>query len=311
MIHKLIIIGSGPAGLTAAIYASRAELEPFLFEGAAPGGPLVTTTDVENYPGFPEGVLGPDLVSKMRKQAEHFGAKIITKNVDKVDFSSKPFKVWADNEEYQAETIIIATGTEPRKLGLESEKKFAAKGISYCATCDGPLFKNKKVAVVGGGDSAMEEATFLAKFASELYILNRTDQFKASKIMLEEAKKNPKIKFMTNVEVKEFLGDNLLNKIKIINNKINEESELDVQGVFVAIGRAPNTGIFEGQLKMEKGYIITQDNNKSVKTDIPGVFCAGDVSDWEYRQAITAAGKGCEAALEAERLIRGGKGKSY
>jgi len=305
MVYKIIIIGSGPAGLTSAIYTSRANLSPILFEGYTPGGPLMTTTEIENFPGFPEAIDGPELISKMRKQAEHFGTKIITKNIDKVDFSSKPFKLWAGEEEYQAETVIIATGTAPRKLGLESENRLSAHGISYCATCDGPLFKNKDIAVVGGGDSAMEEATFLTRFAKSVTIINRTEKYKASKIMLKEAKKNLKIKWMENTEIKEFIGDKFLEGVRLVNNKTNEETELKIQGAFIAVGRIPGTKLFDGILKLDKGYIVPKSGSE-VKTEIEGVFIAGDVSDWEYRQAVTAAGMGCKAALEAERYLRGG-----
>lgn len=303
MVHKLIIIGSGPAGLSAAIYASRADLAPILFEGEVPGGPLVTTTSVENYPGFPEGIIGPELIVKMRSQAEKFGTKIKTGDVSAVDFSSRPFKVFAgDNKkEYQAEAVIIAAGTEAKKLGLESEAFFAGRGVSYCATCDGPLFRGKRVAVVGGGDSALEEAIFLAKFASEVSVLVRNGKLRASEIMRKRAKANAKIQWLWNTEVKEFLGDKKLEKLKLVNNKTGEESELVIDGVFVAIGRTPNTRIFEGKLKMKKGYIVTAPDKTA--TDIPGVFAAGDVSDAHYRQAIVAAGRGAMAAIEAEKYL--------
>ncbi|PIR66563.1 MAG: thioredoxin-disulfide reductase [Parcubacteria group bacterium CG10_big_fil_rev_8_21_14_0_10_36_14] len=301
MVHKVIIIGSGPAGLTSAIYTSRANLAPVLFEGALPGGPLMTTTVIENYPGFPEGVNGPDLIMSMRRQAENFGTKIISKNITKVDFSIRPFIVWADDEKYEAETIIIATGTEARNLGLDSEKRLTGKGISYCATCDGPLFKNKKLIVVGGGDAAMEEAIFLSKLAEEVVIINRSEKFKASDIMYERVKKNPKIKWLPNTEIKEFVGESHLEKVKIINNKTNEESEEKADGAFIAIGRIPNTKMFEGKLKMNKGYIITEPD--SAKTSVEGVFAAGDASEWKYWQAITAAGKGCMAAKDADRYL--------
>ncbi|MBU1179752.1 thioredoxin-disulfide reductase, partial [Patescibacteria group bacterium] len=267
MTHKVIIIGSGPAGLTAAIYTSRANLAPVLFEGALPGGPLMTTTTIENYPGFPEGIDGPDLIMKMRKQAENFGTKILSKNITKVDFSKRPFKVWADDEKYEADAIIIATGTEARNLGLDSEKRLSGKGISYCATCDGPLFKNKKIIVVGGGDAAMEEALFLSKFAESVTIINRSEKFKASDIMYERAKKNSKIKWLPNAEVKEFIGESRLEKVKLVNNKTNKESEIEAEGAFIAIGRIPNTKMFEGKLKMDKGYIVTEPD--SAKTSVP------------------------------------------
>lgn len=301
MVHKLIIIGSGPAGLTAAIYAARGKLAPFLFEGEMPGGPLTTTSIVENFPGFPDGVDGTELIAKMRKQAERFGTEFLAKNAEKVDFSSHPFKVFADGKKYEAEAVIVATGTTAKKLGLESEAKFSARGISYCATCDGPIFKNKKVAVLGGGDSAMEEAMFLSKFASEVTIVHRREELAASKIMQERAKKNKKIKWALNAEVKEFAGDKKLEKIILTDKKTGKARELAVDGVFIAIGREPNTKIFEGQLKMEKGYILT--NGGGTETSVSGVFSAGDVADWAYRQAIVAAGRGAMAAIEANRYL--------
>jgi len=303
MIHKLVIIGSGPAALTAAIYSSRAKLEPILFEGLTPGGALVTTTIVENFPGFPGGVDGGELIGLIRHQAEDFGTKIINKGIIDVDFSSRPLKIYAgeEREEYQAEAVIIATGTEPRKLGIESEKRLASRGVSYCATCDGPLFKNKKVAVIGGGDSAMEEAIFMSKYASEVYVIHRRPELAASKIMADRAAKHEKIKFILDADIKEFAGENKLEKIKYLDNKTGEEKELEMQGAFLAIGRIPNTQIFEGKLKTEKGYIVTEPN--STKTDIQGVFSAGDVSDAKYRQAIVAAGRGAMAAIEAERYL--------
>jgi thioredoxin reductase (NADPH) len=300
MVHKLIIIGSGPAGLTAAIYAGRGKLSPVLFEGEMPGGPLTTTSVVENYPGFPDGVDGTELIAKMRKQAERFGTEFVAKNADKVDFSSRPFKVFAGGKKYEAESVIIATGTTAKKLGIDSEKKFSARGISYCATCDGPIFKNKKVAVIGGGDSAMEEATFLLKFASEVTVIHRREELAASKIMQERAKKNKKIKWALNSEVEEFSGGNKLEKIILTDKKTGKKKELAVDGVFIAIGREPNTKIFDGAVKMEKGYILT---DKGTGTSVPGVFSAGDVADWSYRQAIVAAGRGAMAAIEANRYL--------
>lgn len=299
--QKLIIIGSGPAGLTAAIYAARANLAPVLFEGENPGGPLTTTTAVENYPGFPEGVQGPELMSLMRKQAERFGTKFISKNVTSVDFSDSPFKAFASGEAYEAEAVIIATGTSANTLGLESEKRLSGRGVSYCATCDGPLFKNKKVVVVGGGDSAMEEALFVSKFAAEVTVIQNLTALTASKIMQERARANDKIKFIFNFIVQDFLGEKKLEKIKIKNQATGEVAEILADGAFVAIGRTPNTKIFEGQVKMERGYIITEGN--STKTSVPGVYSAGDVSDWEFRQAVVAAGRGAMAAIEAERYL--------
>lgn len=301
MLHKLIIIGSGPAGLTAAIYAGRANLAPVLFEGENPGGPLATTTAVENYPGFPEGVQGPELMALMKKQAERFGTKFISKNVTDVDFSAASYKIFADGGAYEAEAVIIATGTRANTLGLESEARLSARGVSYCATCDGPLFKNKKVAVVGGGDSAMEEALFLSKFASEITVIQNLAELTASKIMQEHARASAKIKFIFNSTVQEFLGEEKLEKIRIKNSAMGEESEIISDGAFIAIGRTPNTKIFEGKLKMNRGYIATLPDRTA--TDIPGVYSAGDVSDWMYRQAVVAAGRGAMAAIEAERYL--------
>lgn len=301
MVYKLIIIGSGPAGLTAAIYAARANLAPVLFEGENPGGPLTTTTAVENYPGFPEGIQGPELMSLMRKQAERFGTKFISKNVMSVDFSASPLKVFSDGEGYGAEAVIVATGTSANVLGLESEKRLGGRGISYCATCDGPLFKNKKVVVVGGGDSAMEEALFVSKFAAEVTVIQNLDHLTASKIMQERVRENLKIKFIFNAIVQEFLGEKKLEKIKIKNQATDEIAEITADGAFIAIGRTPNTKIFEGQIKMERGYIIT--DGDSTKTSVPGVYSAGDVSDWAFRQAVVAAGRGAMAAIEAERYL--------
>lgn len=301
MKHKLIIIGSGPAGLTAAIYAGRAELAPLLFEGENPGGPLTTTTAVENYPGFPDGVQGPELMILMKKQAERFGTKFISKNVTDVDFSGAPFKVFSGGKSYEAEAVIIATGTRANTLGLPSEAMLASRGISYCATCDGPLFKNKKVAVVGGGDSAMEEALFLSKFAAEVTVIQNLEQLTASKIMQQHARANAKIKFIFNSTVQEFLGEKKLEKIKIKNNATGKETEMAADGAFIAIGRTPNTKIFEGKLKMNRGYILTAPDK--TMTETPGVFSAGDVSDWAYRQAVVAAGRGAMAAIEAEKYL--------
>jgi thioredoxin reductase (NADPH) len=300
MVNKLIIIGSGPAGLTAAIYGARSMMEPILFEGEIPGGPLTTTTVIENFPGFPEGIDGSELISKMKNQAERFGTRFVSANVTAVDFSGEVKKVFVGDEEYQAQSVIVATGTTARKLGLPSEAAFAARGISYCATCDGPLFKNKKIIVAGGGDSAMEEALFLTAFASEVIIIHRRDQFSASAIMVARAKKNPKIKWMLNTKIKEFVGNGKLEKV-IVENGDGKIEEIAADGAFIAIGRVPNTQIFEGNLQMEKGYIFTKE--KSAQTNVEGVFSAGDVADWAYRQAIVAAGRGAMAAIEANRYL--------
>ena len=301
-VEKVIIIGSGPAGLTSAIYTSRALLNPLMIEGEEPGGQLTTTTDVENYPGFPEGVMGPDLMSVMRKQAERFGTRFVSSNVTKVDLSARPFKVWIGEKLYQSESLIISTGASAKYLGLESEKKFLGKGVSACATCDGAFFRNVPVAVVGGGDTAMEEATFLTRFASKVYILNRSENFRASKIMLDKARGNEKIEILTNVEVKEVCGGQGVEKAVLFNNKTNETSDLAIEGFFLGIGHKPNTDIFKDQLDMdENGYLKTKPD--STYTSVDGVFAGGDVQDHVYRQAITAAGTGCMAAIDCERWL--------
>lgn len=301
MIHNVLIIGSGPAGLTAAIYAARANLKPILFEGYQAGGQLMITTDVENYPGFPKGVMGPELMMLWREQAARFETQIITKDVTKVDLKSEPKKIWVGNDVYEAKTVIISTGATAKLLGLESEKRLMGRGVSACATCDGAFFKNEKLVLVGGGDTAMEEAVFLTRFASEVYVIHRRDYLRASKIMQDRAFKNPKIKFIWNSEIVEIVGENAVTGIKIKNVLNGEVSDFACSGVFVAIGHQPNTTLFEGQLDMENGYLVTQ--GKSTKTNIPGVFASGDVQDHYYRQAITAAGSGCMAAIDAERYL--------
>ena len=305
--HKVIIIGSGPAGLTAAIYTARANLEPIVFEGLQPGGQLTITTDVENYPGFPEGIMGPELMDKFRKQAHEFGAKTIFENVDKVDLSSKPFKVYVGEKEYLSESIIISTGASAKLLGLESEKKLMGFGVSACATCDGFFFKDKNILVVGGGDSAMEEATYLTKFASTVTVVHRRDEFRASKIMQERVLNHPKISVIWNSEIVEMYGEPTeggLESVDIKNILSNEIENHKTDGVFMAIGHKPNSDIFKGHLDLnESGYIIT--SSDSTKTSIDGVFASGDIQDFTYRQAITAAGSGCMAAIEAERFLEG------
>lgn len=304
MEHNVIIIGSGPAGWTAAIYAARANLSPVLFEGADPGGQLMTTTDVENFPGFPEGILGPDLMAKLRDQAKRFGTEIVSERVESVDFSSHPFRVTAKGTVYEARTVIISTGATARRIGLESEKQLYGHGVSACATCDGFFFRGKKVIVVGGGDSAMEEANFLTRFADRVTIVHRRDAFRASKIMQERALKNPKIDLIWNAEVKEFLGVDVgqVTAVKMRDTVTGETREMPIDGVFAAIGHEPNTQLFKGILDLdEKGYIDTKPG--TTQTNIPGIFAAGDVQDAAYRQAITAAGTGCMAALEAERFL--------
>jgi len=303
-IHKTIIIGSGPAGLTAAIYAARANLNPIVFEGNQPGGQLTITTDVENYPGFPDGVLGPDMMDLFRKQAQKFGAECFYKHVSKVDFSSSPLKVYIQDEEYLAESVIISTGASARMLGLEAEKELMGYGISTCATCDGYFFKDKEIVVVGGGDSAMEEASFLTKFASKVSLIHRREDFRASKIMIDRVLDNPKIEIIKNAVVTDILGSQKDGVSSIILKDIidGKERNFDCDGVFYGIGHKPNTNQFKGIINLDdQGYIIT--NPGSTLTNVAGVFACGDVQDSHYRQAITAAGSGCMAAIDAEKYL--------
>ena len=304
MKRKVIIIGSGPAGLTAAIYAARANLNPLVFEGSQPGGQLTITTDVENYPGFPNGIMGPDMMDEFRKQAQRFGAECLYKTVDDVDFSKKPFTVSVNNNKYVSESIIISTGASAKLLGLESESKLMGHGVSACATCDGFFFKDKKVVVVGGGDSAMEEATFLTKFASEVIIVHRRDEFRASKIMTERARANSKISYEMNSTLEEICGTekNGVDSVILKDTLHSTTRKLKCDGVFLAIGHTPNTNLFNGMLDLDdSGYIITKPD--STYTSIDGVFACGDVQDKIYRQAVTAAGSGCMAAIDAERWL--------
>jgi thioredoxin reductase (NADPH) len=300
-LYDVIIIGSGPAGYTAAIYASRANLSVLMLQGYLVGGQLMLTSDVENYPGFEEGILGPTMMEKFEAQARHFGTELIPEDVISVDFSNRPFTVTTDSGEYQARAVIISTGASAKWLGLPSEQHLQGRGVSACATCDGFFFKNKDVAVVGGGDTAMEEATFLTRYANHVTVIHRRDTLRASKIMQDRAFKNPKISFIWNTEVTEVLGENQVTGLQLHNVKTNEESMLPVQGFFLAIGHQPNTELFKSILDMDNiGYIVPVEHTM---TNIPGVFAAGDVTDHRYRQAVTAAGDGCRAAIDAERWL--------
>ena len=300
--RKLVIIGSGPAGLTAATYAARANLAPMVIEGIAAGGQLMLTTDVENYPGFPDGIMGPELMIKMREQAARFGSEFVTADADRVDFSSAPFGVWVNGDEHRADAIIITTGASARMLGLPAEQRLLGHGVSTCATCDGFFFRDKALAIVGGGDSAIEEAIFLTKFATKVTLVHRRHELRASKIMQERAFANDKIAFLWNSVITDVNGDHQVESLDVRDVVTDETSKLDVDGLFVAIGHDPNTALFTDQLDLdENGYIITEAD--STLTSIDGVFAAGDVQDHVYRQAVTAAGSGCMAAIEAERWL--------
>jgi thioredoxin reductase (NADPH) len=305
-VNELIIIGGGPAGYTAALYASRGNLAPLVFEGFEHGGQLMITTDVDNYPGFPEGIMGPELMVKFREQAARFGAQLVTDDVTRVEFSddpvNRPHRVFLGDQEYQAHAVVIATGAKARQIGLESERRLQGRGVSYCATCDAAFFRTKRVIVVGGGDSAMEEATFLAKFADEVVIVHRRHELRASKVMQDRALRNPKISWELGYVVDEAIGDKTLEAVRIRHVDTGETRDLPADGLFVAVGHDPNTSLFAGLLDMdENGYLIQQPG--STATNVPGVFAAGDVADHVYRQAVTAAGSGCEAALDAERWL--------
>jgi thioredoxin reductase (NADPH) len=300
--HEVIIVGSGPSGLTAAIYAARANLAPLVIEGIGAGGQLMLTTDVENYPGFPDGIMGPELMIKFREQAERFGAEFVTADADRVDFSSRPFGVWVGQREFRARSIIVSTGATARMLGLPNEQRLLGHGVSTCATCDGFFFREKPIAVVGGGDSAVEEALFLTKFATNVTIVHRRDELRASKIMQDRAFANPKIEVRWNAVVEDVMGNGAVERLRLRDTLTGAESDLDVQGLFVAIGHDPNTALFRDQLQLDDGgYIVTAPS--STRTSVEGVFAAGDVQDHVFRQAITAAGTGCMAAIEAERWL--------
>ena len=309
-VHEVIVIGGACAGYTAALYAARANMNPLVIEGVGWGGQLMITSDVENYPGYPEGVLGPEMMQDFRRQAERFGAEFVTDDATKVDFSERPFRVWVGETEYRAETVIISTGANARQLGLESERKLQGRGVSYCAVCDAAFFGDREVVVVGGGDSAMEEATFLTKFASKVSLVHRRDTFRASPIMVDRARTSDKIEFVLDSVVEDVLGDEVgrVTGVIVRNVKTDETTEIPAEGLFVAIGHDPNTALFRGQIDMDDaGYVVTK--GKTTETNVPGVFAAGDVQDHVYRQAVTAAGSGCMAALDAERWLAAERGK--
>jgi thioredoxin reductase (NADPH) len=302
-VREVIVIGGGPAGYTAALYTARANLNPLVIEGFNWGGQLMITSDVENYPGYADGVMGPAMMQDFRRQAERFGAEFVTDDVTKVDFSARPFRVWVDKDEYLAESVIVATGASARQLGLESERRLQGRGVSYCATCDASFFRDKVVVVVGGGDSAMEEATFISRFASKVYLVHRREEFRASRIMVDRARNDDKIEFVLNKHVDEVLGDENVTGVRLRDAVTGATSELATDGFFVAIGHDPTTALFLEQLDHEEdtGYLVTA--GRTTATNVPGVFAAGDVQDHVYRQAVTAAGSGCAAALDAERFL--------
>ncbi|PID56927.1 thioredoxin-disulfide reductase [candidate division KSB3 bacterium] len=300
--ENVIIIGSGPAGLTSAIYTARANLDPLVFEGYLYGGQLMNTTDIENFPGFEEGISGPDLMTEMREQAQRFHARLVQKDVEAVDLSQRPFKVTVEGEVYESKSIIFATGANARMLGLDAEKRLLGRGVSTCATCDGFFYNGKKVVLIGGGDSAMEEAIFLTRFAGKVTVVHRRDELRASKIMQERALNNEKIEFAWNSVVEDILGGEKVEGVRLKNVKTGEYSDLPCEGFFLAIGHLPNTALIKGQVDLdEHGYVVT--DSKSTATSVKGLFAAGDVQDRKYRQAITAAGSGCMAALEVEKFL--------
>jgi len=302
-VRNVIIIGGGPAGYTAALYSARANLQPLVIEGFNWGGQLMITSDVENYPGYADGVMGPAMMQDFRRQAERFGAEFLTDDVTRVDFSERPFRVYVSNDEFLADSIIVSTGASARQLGLDSELRLQGRGVSYCATCDASFFRDKVVAVIGGGDSALEEATFISRFASKVYLVHRREEFRASPIMVDRARADEKIEFVLNKTVEEVLGDPKVTGMRLRDTVTGETSDIETDGFFVAIGHDPNTALFLDQLDHEAdtGYLVTK--GKSTVTNIPGVFAAGDVQDHTYRQAVTAAGSGCVAALDAERFL--------
>ncbi|HEY2208420.1 MAG TPA: thioredoxin-disulfide reductase [Gaiellaceae bacterium] len=306
-VHDVIVIGGGPAGYTAALYAARANLQPLVIEGFNWGGQLMITSDVENYPGYADGIMGPEMMAEFRRQAERFGTQFVTDNVSRVDFSRRPFRVWVEDEEYQARSVIVATGATARWLGLDSEERLKGRGVSACATCDGAFFKDKHIVVVGGGDSAFEEALFLTRFGFKVSLVHRRDEFRASQIMIDRARANEKIDFKTPYVVDEVLGDQSISGVRLRNTETGETEEVDVGALFVAIGHDPNTKLFLDQLDHDaNGYLVT--NPGTTETNVPGVFAAGDVQDHVYRQAVTAAGSGCMAALDAERFLAAEEG---
>jgi thioredoxin reductase (NADPH) len=300
-VRNVVIIGSGPAGFTAALYAARANLRPVVLKGIEAGGQLMLTTDVENYPGFPEGILGPELMELMEKQAARFDAEMLHQSASRVDFSRRPFRIWSGDEEFRARTVIVATGASAKMLGVPGEQKLLGHGVSTCATCDGFFFRGQELVVVGGGDSAMEEALFLTRFATRVTVVHRRGELRASKIMQQRAFENEKIDFVWDSVVDEVLGDGQVSGVRLLNVRTNEATEVPAGGLFVAIGHIPNTSIFEGQLKMKNGYLVVEE--PSTATTVPGIFAAGDVVDFTYRQAVTAAGMGCKAAIDAERFL--------
>jgi thioredoxin reductase (NADPH) len=301
-VRELIIIGGGPAGYTAALYAARANLQPLVIEGFQWGGQLMITSDVENYPGYAEGILGPEMMKDFRRQAERFGSEFLTDDVTRVDFSERPFGIWVEDEEFRANAVIVATGASARKLGLESEERLQGRGVTYCAVCDAAFYPDKHVYVVGGGDSAMEEALFLTKYARQVTIVHRREEFRASQIMLDRARRHEKIDFVLNAVVEEVVGDTAIEGLKLRDTQTGEITDVKAEGLFVAIGHDPNTGLFLEQLDHDDaGYLITKP--RTTETNVPGVFAAGDVQDHVYRQAVTAAGSGTMAALDAERYL--------